>query len=152
MVRLVPRQAQGVTCSRAVQPSLRGRHEYYCKHTLTDLSLVVGSRLLAVAEIITGRRKERLCQVRSRRLGEFCLISYFTPSDGIVQPARVPPPLSLNSVCFRYVTFCMKRVNLLRGHEVEPIMVFDGASLPMKGSKHLERRRWVAMPTEVENV
>lgn len=45
----------------------------------------------------------------------------------------------------------MKRVNLLRGHQVEPIMVFDGASLPMKGSKHMERRRWVVMPTEVEN-
>ena len=43
----------------------------------------------------------------------------------------------------RYVSFCMKRVNLLRQHGVEPIMVFDGASLPLKGEKHLERRRCV---------
>lgn len=46
----------------------------------------------------------------------------------------------------------MKQVNLLIGHEIEPIMVFDGASLPMKGSKHLERRRWVAVQTEVGNI
>lgn len=43
----------------------------------------------------------------------------------------------------RYVTYCMRRVNLLRDHAVEPIMVFDGASLPMKGDKHLARRRYV---------
>lgn len=41
----------------------------------------------------------------------------------------------------RYVAFCMKRVNLLRHHGVEPIMVFDGASLPVKEDKQLERRR-----------
>lgn len=46
----------------------------------------------------------------------------------------------------------MKRVNLLRGHEVEPIMVFDGASLPMKGNKHMERRRWVAVSAVVGKV
>lgn len=40
------------------------------------------------------------------------------------------------------MTFCMKRVNLMRQHGVEPIMVFDGASLPLKGGKHLERRRY----------
>ncbi|CAM9465207.1 unnamed protein product [Scytosiphon promiscuus] len=41
----------------------------------------------------------------------------------------------------RYVTFCMKRVNLLLDHGVRPIMVFDGASLPMKRDRNLERRR-----------
>lgn len=43
----------------------------------------------------------------------------------------------------RYVGFCMKRVNLLLEHGVEPIMVFDGASLPIKQDKNLERRRCV---------
>eukprot|EP00903_Cladosiphon_okamuranus_P010646 g10067.t1 len=41
----------------------------------------------------------------------------------------------------KYVAFCMKRVNLLLHHGIQPIMVFDGASLPMKRNMNLERRR-----------
>lgn len=47
------------------------------------------------------------------------------------------------SPVFRYVTFCMRRVSLLRHHGAKPIMVFDGASLPVKSGKHFERRRYV---------
>ncbi|CAM9142255.1 unnamed protein product, partial [Discosporangium mesarthrocarpum] len=41
----------------------------------------------------------------------------------------------------RHIQYCMKRVDLLRDHGVTPIMVFDGASLPIKRGMHLERRR-----------
>ncbi|CAM9157672.1 unnamed protein product [Ectocarpus sp. 6 AP-2014] len=41
----------------------------------------------------------------------------------------------------KYVAFCMKRVNLLLHHGIQPVMVFDGASLPIKRSINLERRR-----------
>lgn len=43
----------------------------------------------------------------------------------------------------RYVAFCMKRVNLLLHHGVQPVVVFDGASLPMKRNRNSERRRYV---------
>lgn len=68
---------------------------------------------------------------------------YCQPLLGIFYFA-LPQLLALDFALYtmnRYVTFCMKRVNLLRHHGVEPVMVFDGAGLPMKGDKHSERRR-----------
>ena len=41
----------------------------------------------------------------------------------------------------RYVTFCMARVELLRNCGVVPVLVFDGANLPIKGEEEGTRRR-----------
>lgn len=42
-----------------------------------------------------------------------------------------------------FVRYCMKRVNLLRQHHITPIVVFDGAHLPMKHNTESERREYV---------
>lgn len=39
-----------------------------------------------------------------------------------------------------FIKFCMKRVNLLRQYNITPIVVFDGANLPMKADTETERR------------
>lgn len=41
----------------------------------------------------------------------------------------------------RYVRFCINRVRLLRSYNVEPILVFDGCSLPAKGKTDEQRRK-----------
>jgi len=41
----------------------------------------------------------------------------------------------------RYVEFCMKRVSKLRQCGIEPIMVFDGAFLPMKQATETSRAK-----------
>ena len=41
----------------------------------------------------------------------------------------------------RYVTFCMARVELLRSCGVVPVLVFDGANLPLKAEEEGTRRR-----------
>lgn len=33
-----------------------------------------------------------------------------------------------------YVRWCIKRIDMLRRHGVEPLLVFDGARLPLKGT------------------
>ncbi|XP_019850771.1 PREDICTED: exonuclease 1-like [Amphimedon queenslandica] len=38
------------------------------------------------------------------------------------------------------LNFCMKRVNLLRQYDINPILVFDGANLPMKHDTEKERK------------
>ena len=38
------------------------------------------------------------------------------------------------------IGFCMKRISLLRKNDVTPIVVFDGASLPMKANIEKERK------------
>ncbi|KAI9366713.1 PIN domain-like protein [Zopfochytrium polystomum] len=40
-----------------------------------------------------------------------------------------------------YVTYCMKRIDLLKKHNIVPVVVFDGGCLPMKRGTELERRR-----------
>lgn len=40
-----------------------------------------------------------------------------------------------------FVDQCMNMIKVLRDHAIEPILVFDGASLPMKRHKELERRQ-----------
>jgi hypothetical protein len=41
------------------------------------------------------------------------------------------------------VSFIMSRIQMLRSHGVEPIMVFDGGRLPIKGEEEATRRRCV---------
>jgi len=43
-------------------------------------------------------------------------------------------------VLSQYIRFCMSRVMLLKHYGVEPIMVFDGASLPIKSGTNSARR------------
>ncbi|KAL0442581.1 UNVERIFIED_CONTAM: Exonuclease 1 [Sesamum latifolium] len=44
--------------------------------------------------------------------------------------------------CFlRHIDYCMHRVNMLRHYGVQPILVFDGGSLPMKGDQEIKRAR-----------
>lgn len=50
-----------------------------------------------------------------------------------------PPPFPLCWL-FRYISYCMGRVKLLQDHGITPILVFDGASLPVKRQKNAERR------------
>lgn len=40
----------------------------------------------------------------------------------------------------RYVTYCMKYVNMLLSHDIKPILVFDGQPLPSKLGTELKRR------------
>lgn len=40
-----------------------------------------------------------------------------------------------------YISFCMKRINLLKEHNIQPILVFDGGCLPMKSGTEIERRK-----------
>ena len=40
----------------------------------------------------------------------------------------------------RYISYCMGRVKLLQDNGITPILVFDGASLPIKRQKNEERR------------
>ena len=75
------------------------------------------------------------------------------PTDKCAAPSRVPVCCDMLrhgikrlqhfkciAVC-RYVTFCMARVELLRSCGVEPVLVFDGANLPMKADEEGTRRR-----------
>ena len=39
-----------------------------------------------------------------------------------------------------FVTYCMKRVNMLRENNIKVIMVFDGGYLPLKAGVEAERR------------
>lgn len=41
----------------------------------------------------------------------------------------------------RYIRFCMERVQLLQSHGVTPLLVFDGASIPAKRARNVERRQ-----------
>ena len=43
----------------------------------------------------------------------------------------------------RYVKYCMKRVALLRQHDITPVLVFDGAYLPSKAIREAERELYV---------
>ena len=43
-------------------------------------------------------------------------------------------------ICFRYVKYCMKFVNMLLGHKIKPILVFDGRHLPAKAETEVKRR------------
>lgn len=45
------------------------------------------------------------------------------------------------SFCRPLIKYCLKRVNLLRQHDITPIMVFDGGYLPTKSSTEKERRQ-----------
>lgn len=44
---------------------------------------------------------------------------------------------------FRYIDYCIHRVNLLRHYGVKPVLVFDGGLLPMKGEQEKKRARYV---------
>jgi exonuclease-1 len=39
-----------------------------------------------------------------------------------------------------YVKYCMRRVNMMRFHNIRPVLVFDGGYLPSKQTKETERR------------
>ena len=41
---------------------------------------------------------------------------------------------------YRYVTYCMKYVNMLISNGVKPVMVFDGQPLPSKLGTEIGRR------------
>ncbi len=40
-----------------------------------------------------------------------------------------------------YVTYCMARIKLLRAFKITPILVFDGATLPAKAHRDMQRAR-----------
>ncbi|XP_064402731.1 exonuclease 1-like [Halichondria panicea] len=40
-----------------------------------------------------------------------------------------------------FIKYCMKKVNLLRQHDITPVMVFDGGRLPTKAHTEHERRQ-----------
>jgi len=42
----------------------------------------------------------------------------------------------------RYVRYCMFLVEMLRYHNVEPLVVFDGSPLPAKRGTEVERREY----------
>jgi methylmalonyl-CoA mutase cobalamin-binding subunit len=42
----------------------------------------------------------------------------------------------------RYIEYCMHRVNMLRHYGVQPVLVFDGGSLPMKSDQEIKRARY----------
>ncbi|CAM9161760.1 unnamed protein product, partial [Chrysoparadoxa australica] len=48
--------------------------------------------------------------------------------------------LCLGEPTDKYITYCLKRVGLLRDYSVQPYLVFDGGYLPAKKKKELERR------------
>lgn len=54
----------------------------------------------------------------------------------------------LQSVIFiyfsnRYINYCMKIINLLLQHEIIPIIVFDGADLPIKDGTNSKRKEYL---------
>ena len=50
-----------------------------------------------------------------------------------------------------FVKYCMKRIHFLRQHDITPIVVFDGANLPMKAKTEQERKAY-ATPTHTPTV
>ena len=55
--------------------------------------------------------------------------------------------MSLIKLCdvVRYIEYCMHRVNMLRHFGVQPVLVFDGGSLPMKSDQEIKRARYVSI-------
>ncbi|ORY50765.1 PIN domain-like protein [Rhizoclosmatium globosum] len=49
--------------------------------------------------------------------------------------------LGLNKPTTAYISFCMKRIALLKEHGITPLLVFDGGCLPMKHHTESERRK-----------
>lgn len=43
----------------------------------------------------------------------------------------------------RYVNYCMRFVNLLLQNDIVPIIVFDGADLPIKEATNNERKEYI---------
>uniref|UniRef100_A0A7I4FUQ6 XPG N-terminal domain-containing protein n=1 Tax=Physcomitrium patens TaxID=3218 RepID=A0A7I4FUQ6_PHYPA len=41
----------------------------------------------------------------------------------------------------KYIDYCMRRVQMLRYYGVQPVLVFDGGSLPMKSDQEIKRAR-----------
>jgi 5'-3' exonuclease len=39
------------------------------------------------------------------------------------------------------INYCMHRINLLRFHNIIPVVVFDGGRLPFKGTTETERQK-----------
>lgn len=46
---------------------------------------------------------------------------------------------------FRYIDYCIHRINLLRQHGVVPVLVFDGGVLPMKAEEEVKRARLTSL-------
>lgn len=46
-------------------------------------------------------------------------------------------------VLYRFVSYCMGRVELMRAAGVTPVIVFDGGRLPMKAGEEESRGRFV---------
>ena len=44
-------------------------------------------------------------------------------------------------VACRYIDYCMHRVDLLRHHQIIPVLIFDGGLLPMKANQENKRQR-----------
>jgi len=40
-----------------------------------------------------------------------------------------------------YITYCMKRIDLLLQYNIKPIVIFDGGSLPIKSRTNSDRKR-----------
>ena len=45
----------------------------------------------------------------------------------------------------RYVTYCIKLINLLLENGVFPIVVFDGADLPIKEGTNIQRKEYITL-------
>jgi len=46
---------------------------------------------------------------------------------------KCPEELVQNIETEKDIDFCMERIHMLKQHNIIPIVVFDGAQLPMKG-------------------
>lgn len=70
-----------------------------------------------------------------------CWLAFVVSIRNLYSPHQ---PLLLLSACSSYpldVTYCMKKLAMLKFHGVVPYMVFDGAPLPSKAGTEDERRR-----------
>ncbi len=47
----------------------------------------------------------------------------------------------------RYLNFCMHFIHLILHHDIKPVVVFDGANLPMKAAENKARARSFAVTT-----
>lgn len=43
---------------------------------------------------------------------------------------------------WRYLDYCMHRINLLRHYKIVPVVVFDGGNVPCKAVTEQERRKY----------
>ena len=86
-------------------------------------------------ELVLGRPTDKCVACGRRRRGALCRPRPPLSPLMFLIPTHKPPPSQ-----HRYINFCMERVRLLQAHGVTPLVVFDGASIPSKRARNVERR------------